>query len=263
MISADQDINYFIERQRSKLNKTNNRTAANQTRRGRPTPAPPPPPPPPAPRFAEPLDNRLDYQVARILDAPSPRTLPDPNMFPPSPRSPFPDPQQRMYSSSDETRSRQQMTDTTSENRLAFFDSFGTYDEKRAKLREDRNREYNEFLRSKDAAQRNKSNVKSTTARSNQTRRVQFQGDPTVIAPWEKDGKRTARNTQTFEETSSTVGISTEEYIRGRPKPKPMPDPDEEYIRAREEYILELYAQIRELEERKRLLELGKVQFFA
>ena len=254
MSSASRDIDYFIERQRSKLNKNNGRPAANQNRRA------PPPPPPPA-RPPEQPASRLDYQVARILDAPSPRSAADPN-FPPPPsssRSPFPDPSQQMFSSSfDDNRARRQSTSTAPDNRLAFFDSFGTYDEQRAKLREDRNREYNDFLRSKEGAgSKNKSSSKSMTSRSNTTRRVQFQADPTVMAPWEKENRRSVRNTQTIDNASSAAGISTEEYIRGRPQPKPMVDPDEEYIRAREEYILELYAQIRELEERRRLLELG------
>ena len=246
MVSASQDIDYFIERQRSKLNKTTGRPAANQNRRA--------PPPPPARQQVSQPTNRLGYEVAHILDAPSPRSIADPNLFPSSPRSPFP--------TSDDNRSRRQSTSTAPDNRLAFFDSFGTYDEKRAKLREDRQREYNEFLRKKDdvAASKKKFSSKSTTSRANATRRVQFQEEPTVVAPWEKDGKRRVRNTQTIDDTSSTIGISTEEYIRGRTRPRPGPDPDEEYIRAREEYILELYAQIRELEERKRLLEIGIYQ---
>lgn len=220
MINAAQDIDYFIERQRSKLNKNNARQGVNR-------------------RNIQPVragsnENRLDVQVSRILEEPSPRLQPTRQGYvPPSPRPPI----------DDQISSR-------SDNQVTFFDSFGTYDEKRAQLKQDLKREYNDFLRNQDGNRTNRKNIKTSTTRSVNNRRVQFKADPTVIAPWEKDGER--RLDETFSSSVTEYGIDRSLFTVARE--------DEAYVRAREEYILELYEQVRELEERRRLLELRMVQ---
>ncbi|CAF4721423.1 unnamed protein product, partial [Rotaria magnacalcarata] len=80
-------IDYFIERQRSKLNKEPNRQQVNrqQTNRQR-LAAPPPPLPPPRQPPTLPstnLDDRLDFKVARILNEPSPRNQSQQTYIPP------------------------------------------------------------------------------------------------------------------------------------------------------------------------------------
>ncbi|CAF4858819.1 unnamed protein product, partial [Rotaria sp. Silwood2] len=71
MIAASQDIDYFIERQRSKLNKVPNRQQGNRQQGNRQRPAAPPPPPPPPQSFPSTnFEDRLDVKVNRILDEP-------------------------------------------------------------------------------------------------------------------------------------------------------------------------------------------------
>lgn len=259
MINASQDIDYFIERQRSKLNKSNGRSGP--ATRGPPGRRQPTgvPPPPRVQRGPQPIENRLDFQVARILEEPSPRLPSSQSYVPPSGPSPYisartPQPLAAPPPYIDSDRSPRFADNPQSDDRVTFFDSFGNYAEKRAQLKEDLKREYNEFIRNKEGEQRNRKALKTSSSRSLNNRRVQFKADPTVIAPWERDGNRSARNTQSIEDgffqqnTEPSVSRST---LR-------IANEDETYIRAREEYILELYEQIQELEERRRLMERGR-----
>jgi hypothetical protein len=265
MITPAQDINYFIERQRSKLNKTN--------ARARRVPAPPVrarPPPPPVPilvsRPAEQLENRLDVQVSRLLDQPSPRNRSQQSNYSVSSRSLIPTDrsldQQHTLALSDRQEPRRHSDTVATNNEFAFFNSFGTYEGRREQLRKERNREYNEYLFAQQDASRGKSSLNSTSmSHGNTTRRVRFQTDPstTVIAPWEQTGNQTARNINNH---SSLSSVSTSEHIIDRSRSRMGHGYDEQYIRDREEYILELYNQIRELEQRRRFLEAGRINLF-
>jgi hypothetical protein len=263
MLAASQDIDNFIERQRSKLNKSSNRQQMNrqQVNRQRPIPAPPPPPPPSQYLPPNNLDDRLDFKVARILDEPSPRIQSQQPYFPPSPRSftarSFPEQQQQQqptpFFPDQEQQGYPNDTANNNNNPSTFFDRFGQHDAKRAQLKDDLKREYNEFLRSQRVP-KGKSTSQIATPRGNTTRRVQFQQNGTVVAPWEKKDGRTPRNVQSMNDipaprrTESTTNRSLSRVSQN----------DEQYIRDREEYILELYDQIRELEARKRQLEMGR-----
>ena len=168
-----------------------------------------------------------------------------------------------MPSYGESQRTRRFSSSTAPDNPLTFYDKFGTYDEKRAQLKDDLKREYNDYLQSQRGTPRRKATagVISSGARSN--RRVQFQGDPTVIAPWEKDGSKTTRSNQNFNDFSSTNGMSTAEYITSSSRSRLLQEHDERYIRDREEYIIELENQIYELETRKRQIEIGSSTAFA
>lgn len=253
MLAASQDIDYFIERQRSKLNKQPNRQQVNRQR-----PPPPALPPISSPQFLPPnnVEDRLDFKVARILDEPPPRIQSQQPYFPPSP-TPFPEQQQQQQSQvpyySDQ-QSPRALNNTGNMNQFAFFDKFGAHDEKRAQLKDDLKREYNEYLRSQQRGSKNKSTSQLASPRGNTTRRVQFQQNGPVVAPWEKPDGKTPRNVQNINDISSST--TTREYTTNRSQSRVSRN-DEQYIRDREEYILELYDQIRELEGRKRQLEMG------
>jgi len=240
MLAASQDIDYFIERQRSKLNR--------QANRQRPAP---PPPSQYLPRNN--LEDRLDFKVARILDEPTPRVQSQQSYFPPSPRpftrNSFPEQQQQMPFFPDQDQPRFS-NDNGNNNPTTFFDRFGDHDVKRAQLKDDLKREYNEYLRSQQRGSKSKSTSQMTTPRQNTTRRVQFQENGKVVAPWEKNDGKTIRNVQNMNDISSSSRTTNRSQSR-------FPRNDEQYIRDREEYILELYEQIRELEARKRQLEMG------
>jgi len=248
MLAASQDIDYFIERQRSKLNR--------QANRQRPAP---PPPSQYLPRNN--LEDRLDFKVARILDEPTPRVQSQQSYFPPSPR-PFtrnslPEQEQQMPFFPDQDQ-RRFSNDPGNNNPTTFFDRFGAHDEKRAQLKNDLKREYNEYLRSQQRGSKSKSTSQMTTPRQNTTRRVQFQENGKVVAPWEKNDGKTIRNIQSMNDiSSSSRTITNTDYTTNRSQSRVARN-DEQYIRDREEYILELYEQIRELEARKRQLEMGR-----
>ena len=258
MATASQDINYFIERQRSKLNKTNGRPANN---RSRPMPPRSRPLPPPPPRPLEPVESRLDFQVARMLDEPSPRLISQQGGYiPPSSRSPYPPasyPEQQQPYYEDSPRTRRFSNGTAPDNQSTFYDKFGTYDERRSQLKDDLKREYNEYLQSQQGAPRRKATAGPVSSGARSSRRVQFQGDPTVIAPWEKDGSKSSRSNQNYNDVSSSNGISTAEYITNSSRSRLLQEHDEQYIRDREEYIIELENQIYELETRKRQIEIS------
>lgn len=259
MATASQDINYFIERQRSKLNKTNGRPANNRSRPVPPRSRPPPPPP----RAPEPVESRLDFQVARMLDEPSPRLISQQGGYiPPSSRSPYPPPnsyseQQQPYYD-DSPRARRFSNGTAPDNQSTFYDKFGTYDGKRSQLKDDLKREYNEYLQSQRGAPRRKTTAGPVSSGARSSRRVQFQGDPTVIAPWEKDGSKSSRSNQNYNDAPSSNSMSTAEYITNSSRWRLLQEHDEQYIRDREEYIIELENQIYELEARKRQIEISR-----
>lgn len=260
MLAASQEIDYFIERQRSKLNKQPNRLQLNRPR---------PIPPPPVPSYLPPTnpEERLDFKVARILDEPPPRIQSQQPYYPPSPTSypassyssPLPPIESQMVSYSDQAQ-RRYPGNNPNNNQSTFFDRFGEHDGKRAQLKSDLKREYNEFLQSQRFPKsKSTSQLASPTPRGNTTRRVQFQQDGMVVAPWEKNNGRTMRNVQSMNDISSSSSLTTREYLPTNRAQSRVAASDEQYIRDREEYILELYDQIRELEARRRQLELGKL----
>lgn len=256
MLSASQDIDYFVERQRSKLNKVPNRQQLNRQR---------PTPPPPPPQYVPPnnLQDRLDFKVARILDEPAPRVQSQQAYFPPSPlpltTNSFPQQQQQQqmdYYPEQEQR-RYPAHTANNNNQTTFFDRFGEHDEKRAQLKDDLKREYNEFLRSQRIPKGQSTSQMASPRGNITTRRVQFQPDGMVVAPWEKRDGRTGRNAQSMNDVSSSSSMTSREFTTNRSQSR-VARTDEQYIRDREEYILELYDQIRELETRKRQLEIGQ-----
>jgi hypothetical protein len=253
MLAASQDIDNFIERQRSKLNKTSNRQPVNQQHA----------PPPPQSLPPNNLEDRLDFKVARILDQRSPRVQSQQAYFPPSPPPPFPGSsfreQQQQQAPFFPEQQHHSSNDTGGDNPMTFFDRFGAHDEKRSQLKEDRKREYNEYLRSQQRGSKNKSTSQIATPRGNTTRRVQFQDDGLVVAPWNKNDGRTTNNVHNTNDLSSTV--TSTEYTTNRSRSQ-VSQNDEQYIRDREEYILELYSQIRELEARRLQLENGRFHSF-
>jgi hypothetical protein len=265
MLTASQDIDYFIERQRSKLNKQPTRQQVTRQR----TALPPPPPPP---QYLPPnnLEDRLDFKVARILDEPPPSIQSQQTYFPPSPRpftsssfldqQPSPPPMSNYFPEQDSQRRYANNTrnNNNNNNPMTFFDKFGDHDAKRAQLKDDLKREYNEFLRSQQRVSKSKSTSQIATPRGNTTRRVQFQENGKVVAPWEKGDGRTMRNVQSMNDISSSSTIPTARENRTNRSESRVAPNDEQYIRDREEYILELYDQIRELEARKRQLEIGQ-----
>jgi hypothetical protein len=265
MLTASQDIDYFIERQRSKLNKQPSRQQVNRQRLA---PLPQLPPPPPPTQYLPPnnLEDRLDFKVARILDEPAPRVQSQQAYYPRSP-SPFTDnsfPEQQQQQQPLQQMNYSNDTGNNNNNPSTFFDRFGNHDAKRAQLKDDLKREYNEFLRSQKNASKSKSTSQTSTPRGNTTRRVQFQDNGKVVAPWEKNsGKTTMRDVQNMNNTpfSSSPMPTPREFTTNRSVSRVAPS-DEQYIRDREEYILELHDQIRELEERKRQLELGQILYF-
>jgi hypothetical protein len=251
MLAASQDIDNFIERQRSKLNKSTNRQQITRQRPAPPPLLPPPLPPPPLPQLLPPdnMEDRLDFKVARILGEPSPRVQSQQPYFPPSPSpftaNSFPEQQQQLPPFFPEQEQLRYSNDTGNNNRQTFFDRFGDHDEKRAQLKDDLKREYNEYLRTQQGVSKSRSTSQVPT------RRVQFQQNGPVVAPWEKNDGRTTRNVQSLNDISSSIIATTNRA------PSRIARNDEQYIRDREEYILELYDQIRELEARKRQLEIG------
>ncbi len=265
MLAASQDTDYFIERQRSQLNKGSNRQQVNRQRPAPPSLPSSSLPPPPPPQFLPPnnFEERLDFKVARILDEPPPRVQSQQLYFPPSPppltgnsffdqqqqqqqqqMSYFPEPDQRRYSN-----------DTGNGNPTTFFDRFGDHDNKRAQLKDDLKREYNEYLQS-HRGPKSKSTSQIASPRRNTTRRVQFEQNGMVVAPWEKKDGKTMRNVQSMNDISSSSTMTTRDYTTNRSQSRVSRN-DEQYIRDREEYILELHDQIRELEARRRQLEMG------
>lgn len=253
MLTASQDIDYFIERQRSKLNKQPIRRQLNQQR---------PLPPIYSPRSSYiPSNNpeeRLDVQVARILDEPPPRIHPQQPYYSPSPpplNSPLPPISQSQMPSYSDQDQRRYPANNANNNQSTFFDRFGEHEGKRAQLKTDLKREYNEFLRSQRMS-KSKSTSQLALPPGNTPRRVQFQQDGMVVAPWEKNNGRSMRNVQSMNDISTSSSLTAREYIPNRASSR-VTSTDEQYVRDREEYILELYDQIRELEARKRQLEIG------
>ncbi|CAF0956483.1 unnamed protein product [Rotaria sordida] len=254
MITASKDIDYFIERQRSKLNKVPNRQQMNRQR-----PGVLPPPPPQSQSFpSSNFEERLDVKVNRILDEPSPRIQSRQSYYPPSPRSiinsPFPE-QQQTIPFNFEQEQRRLPNENASNNEFGFFNRFGNYDEQRVQLKNDLKREYNEYLRTHRGTSKNKSISQMDSPHRNTTRRVQFQQDGIVVAPWEKTDKKTMKNFSNMNDIFSST-----DYTTNRSRSRLSQNHDEQYIRDREEYILELYEQIRELEARRRQLELESSQ---
>jgi hypothetical protein len=249
MLAASQDIDSFIERQRSKLNKQTTRQPANRQ--------------PPPPQQSVPQNNvqdRLDFKVARILDEPPPRVQSQQPYYPPSSppydnhsiseqqESYYPDQQQQQQ------QQRRRSDDRNDDNSAAFFNKFGSYDDKRSQLKDDLKREYNEYLQSKNRVTKSKSTSQLTSPRGNTNKRVQFQQpNGKVVAPWEKNDKKTVNNVQSMNDLSST----SNEYSTNRSRPQISRNYDEQYVQDREGYVEELHSQIRELEARRKQLEMG------
>lgn len=259
MLAASQEIDSFIERQRSKLNKQPSQAPMNRP------PAFQPPPqqfnhPPPRQSSLPPsnIEERLDFKVARILDEPPPRLPPQPSFHPPPPPPPppaFPNnpgvepmnffPEQRRFSN-----------ESNEDNSASFFSRFGAYDDKRSQLNHELKREYNEYLQSRRGVTKSKSSSQLVSPRGNASRHVQFQQQGgKVVAPWERNDGRSAASAQHVNNVSSTV--TTTEYAVNRSRAPTSIHHDEQFIRDREEYILELQSQIRELELRRKQMEIG------
>jgi hypothetical protein len=249
MLAASQDIDRFIERQRSKLNKQSsqqplNRQSVNQ------------PPPPQSFVSFQPntnIQDRLDFKVARILDEPPPNIR---SQQPPSfPNNSMAEQQQQMNFFPEQQR--RSSYDGNDNNSATFFDRFGTYDDKRSQLNNDLKREYNEYLQSQKGFPKSKSSSQLLSPRGNNNKHVQFQQtNGKVVAPWEKNESKNSTNIQSMNTLSSTL-TSNEYSNNNRSRTKISSNHDEQYIRDREEYILELHSQIRELEARKKQLEMG------
>jgi hypothetical protein len=256
MLAASQDIDSFIERQRSKLNQQPSRPPNNR-----------PPPPPPQPSI--PPNNahdRLDYQVARIFDDPQPRVQSQQPYYPHPPppsynNNSISEQQENYYPEQQQQQQRRLSDDKNDNNSGTFFNKFGTYDDKRSQLKDDLKREYNEYLQSKKPISKSKSTSQLATSRDGPTnKRVQFQQpNGKVVAPWEKNDKnKPVKNVQSMNDLSSTPM----EYSNNRSRPQMSRNPDDQHIQDREAYISELHAQIRELESRKKQLEMGMFLFF-
>jgi len=235
MLAASQNIDNFIKRQRSKLNKQSSRKTVNRQ--------------PPS---------HVQYQQPYYPSS-SPPTLFNNNSISEQQENFFPEQQQQQ-------QQRHRSDDNNDNNSTTFFNKFGTYDDKRSQLKDDLKREYNEYLQSQKRVTKSKSTSQLPTPRGNNTnKRVQFQQQEQqqqpsgkVVAPWEKNDKKTIKNVQSMNDLSST----SIEYSTHRPRPQISRNHDEEYIQDREEYILELHAQIRELEARRKQLEMGMFLFF-
>lgn len=243
MLTASQDIDGFIERQRSKLNKQPTSAAATNS-----------------------AHHRLDYQVARILDDPPPRPPPQQPYYPPPP--PASQPSSYDNHSIPEQQLQRRLSDENTDNHSStFFNKFGTYDDKRTQLKDDLKREYNEYLQSKQRVSKSKSTSQLATPRAGPTnKRVQFQQpNGQVVAPWEKNDKNSKpmKNVQSMNDLSSETNTATRmDYSANRSR-APIPrDLDEQHIRDREAYVVELHSQIRELEMRKKHLEMGRSLLF-
>ena len=254
MLTASQDIDSFIERQRSKLNKQPSRPQNNR----------PPPPQQLQQQQQQPSrpQDRLDFKVARILDEPPLRLPPQQSYYsPPSPPPPPPQPPQNNYSMMDQQEAyypeqqqrRYSDEDIKNTNNSTFFNKFGAYDDKRSQLKDDLKREYNEYLQAKKGVPKSKSTSQLAPSHAgNANRRVQFQQpNGKVVAPWEKNDKnKTVKSVQSVNNIPSSS--ITNDYSNNRSRSH-----DEQYIQDRELYINELHSQIRELETRKRQLEIG------
>lgn len=246
MLTASQDIDSFIERQRSKLNKqpSSSTTTAAATNSAH---------------------HRLDYQVARILDDPPPRAPPQQSYYPPPPASP---PSYNNHSMAEQQPQRRLSDDNTDKNSSTFFNKFGTYDDKRSQLKDDLKREYNEYLQSKQRVSKSKSTSQLESPRAGATnKRVQFQQpNGKVVAPWEKNDKNSkpTKNVQSMNDLSTVNSTTTSmEYSANRSRPPMSRNTDEQHIRDREAYIVELHSQIRELEMRRKQLEMGMSLIFS
>ena len=251
MLAASQDIDSFIERQRSKLN----------AQPARPSVQRPAPPPQPS-ILPTNVHDRLDFKVARILDEPAPRIQHQQPYYPSSPPPPpppfmghaIPAPMMDHAPRQQQQQFRRLSNDAHDDNPAAFFNKFGTYDDKRSQLKDDLKREYNEYLQSQKPVSKSKSTSQLVSSSQNNSRRVQFQPDGKVVAPWEKREEKGVKNVQSLQDLSSSTVVHTTSHSY-----EPLSrNPNEQYIRDREEYIIELHAQIRELESRKKQLEMGK-----
>jgi hypothetical protein len=262
MLAASQDIDSFIERQRSQLNKQTSRQPVNR----QPVNRQPPPQPSVPPNNVQ---DRLDYQVARIFDEHPPRVQSQQPYYPSASPPPFHEQQENFYLEQQQHRPSDNNNDN---NSTTFFNKFGTYDDKRSQLKDDLKREYNEYLQSQKRMSKSKSTSQLASPRGGNTnKRVQFQQQPQqqngkVVAPWEKDENKPIKNVQSMNDLSST----SVEYSTNRSQPsisrnhdeRYVRDHDEQYVRDREEYIRELHSQIRELESRKNQLEIGMFLLF-
>ena len=141
---------------------------------------------------------------------------------------------------------------------MTFFDKFGTYDEKRVRLKDELKRDYNEYLHTSQGGSKKQSTSQRNAVRRHNTQRIPVSLEPSVVAPWERINDQTMRNAHSMNDVSSTTTRTktTTEYGIDHSGPSQVRSQDEKYVRDREEYVLELHAQIRELEERKRQIEL-------
>ena len=260
MLTASQDIDSFIERQRSQLNKQNARQSSNR---------PPPPAPIQAPQPPNNYQDRLDFRVARILDEPPPRIQPPAQPYYPSNQPAYASndgflDQQGSYENEPVAQQpyRRLSNENADDNPSGFFKKFGVYDDKRSQLKDDLKREYNEYLQAQKRVPKSKSTSQlvSPRATNNNNRRVQNQSNGKVVAPWEKGDHKSnnnSSNAQSLQDLSMTrqeppTANRSRAFVAGRGH-------DEQYVRDREDYINELHTQIRELEAQKHQLELRKI----
>ena len=262
MLTASQDIDNFIEGHRSKINNPSYRQETNHQR--------PPPPPPPPPPQSLPLNNsgeQSDVMTAQVLNEPSPRVQTQPSTAP--------------FASSSFIEQHEEQNfpnDDPNKNYFGFFDRFGTHDQVRARLNNDLKREYNEYLQSLQDMAKRKVASQIATPRGNTTRRVQFQQNQIFTSPQQQTDRKTIHNAHSMSDISSSKSIHnstqslndlssgrtmhnvqsmndlsstvTTDLAANRARARLVQHESEQYIRDREEYILELYEQIYELESR-------------
>ncbi|CAF1386657.1 unnamed protein product [Adineta steineri] len=276
MTTAAQDIDYFIERQRSKINKQNNRRKAPQVQAQTPPPVEP-----------LPLNHLSDQSIVQDMQfsqEQSPRLQSQQSNYLSS-SPPFPN-----SSRMDQHQGQQFSNDNTTKSYFSFFDRFGTHDEVRSRLNDDLKREYNEYLQSlQNMTKKRTSEMIAPSqiggmSQGSTTRRVQFSRDPiTGRGSNEQHTSRSFHNSHSMNDISSNRGLrhsqsmnngtssgrtlhnihsmndmsstSAEELAASRARARLVQQESEKYIRDREEYILELYEQIYELEGRIRQLE--------
>jgi hypothetical protein len=218
----------------------------------------PPPPPPlslqsaalPAAIPQSNIHDRLDFQVARILDDPPPRIQTvQPLHYPPS-SAPHVNP-----SRIEQTKAQQHRRvshDNKNDSSSTFFNKFGIYDDKRTQLNDDLKREYNEYLQSQRGVPKSKSTSQLVSSQTtNNNRHVRFESNGNVVPPWEKHENKTTAIVRSVQDLS----LTTNEHTNNRSHGQVVRHADEQYIRDREAYINELHAQIRELEGRRQDLE--------
>lgn len=259
MLTASQDIDHFIERERSRINKQGYHVHGSPPQQG-----PPPPPPPPPPE-------QLTHRTVHFSEEHSNHHY--------QPSGPF---------AGHAVMNQEFAHDDPRNSYLGFSGSFGTHEHLRARLNRDLKREYNDYLQSLQNMARSRAAQMNTPRGGGVTRQSYFQQyqsggggggggssqDSRAIHNTHSmndmsSSSRTIRHSQSMNEGSSGRAMHnvhsmndlsstvTSELANNRARARLIQQHSEQYIRDREEYILELYEQIYELEARIRQLEGG------